>query len=139
MGPYLVMLPFFFAAALMLPMEQKTVTPGFGKRVVIKTQATLTGKEKPGEFQVRVFKNNAGNAPGQPVENVRITPRVLYLREKTATRLTLSIDSAGLKPGPLWICITEKEPTASVFSPSGGGQLRVRTQSCYQRILRTRN
>ena len=133
------MLPFLFAAALMLPIEQKTVSPGFGKRIVIKTQAILTGNEKPGEFQVRVFKNNEGNAPGDLVENVRISPRSLYLREKQTARLTLSIDSTGLDPGPLWICITEKEPTNSVFTSSGGGQLRVRTQSCYQRILRMRN
>ena len=132
------MLPLVMAAALMLPMDQKTVTPGFGKRVVIKTQALLTNNEDPGEFEVRVFKNNEGGAPGEPVENVRIMPKNLYLREKNPTRLTLSIDSRGLEPGPLWLCITSKESSPSVFS-SVGAQLQVRTQSCYQRILRIRN
>ena len=125
------------AAALMLPVEQKTVTPGFGNRVIIRTSAMLTGSEKPGEFELKVFKNTEGNSPGDPVENLRIRPKSLFLRDNSATRVTISIDSKALDPGPLWICITEKEPSLSVYS-SRGGQLRVRTQSCYQRILQKR-
>jgi len=125
------------AAALMLPVEQKTVKPGFGNRVIIRTSAMLTGSEKPGEFELKVFKNTEGNSPGDPVENLRIRPKSLFLRDNSATRVTISIDSKALDPGPLWICITEKEPSLSVYS-SRGGQLRVRTQSCYQRILQKR-
>ena len=132
------MIHLLMGAALFLPMDQKVVTPGFGKRVVVKTQASLTQNEEPGEFQVRVFKNNEGGAPGEPIENVRIMPKTLFVREESPTRVTLSIDSRGLEPGPLWICITEKEQSPSRFS-SVGARLRVRTQSCYQRTLRTRN
>ena len=132
------MIHLLMGAALFLPMDQKIVKPGFGKRVVIKTQASLTQNEEPGEFQIRVFKNNEGGAPGDSVKNVRIMPNTLFLREENPTRVTLSIDSRGLESGPLWICITEKEHSPSRFS-SVGARLRVRTQSCYQRILQTRN
>ena len=125
---------FLLAAALSLP-QNKVIKPGFGGRVVVRSQAQLTSSEDPGPFEVQVFKSNESGAPGEVIENVRITPGNIYLRAKKPIRVTLSISSAGLESGPLWICISEKQQKPSFLNP-GGGQLLVRTQSCYQRLLK---
>ena len=122
------------AAALSLP-QNKVIAPSFGGRVVVRSQAHLTSSEDPGPFQISVFKSNESGAPGEPVENVRISPRTIYLRDNKPTRVTLSISSAGLESGPLWICISEKQQKPSLLNRGGGQQLLVRTQSCYQRLL----
>ena len=125
-------------AALALPLN-KVVTPGLGNRVVIRTQASLTSQEDNGEFAVEVLKHDeATQSPGESVENLRVLPRKLFLRDGSPRRLTLSFDSLDLEPGPLWICIAAKPKVgSSVFSKSLA-QVQIRTRSCYQRILQKR-
>lgn len=126
-------LPLFFAAALGLSPTNKFISPGLGSNVVVRTAAFLAGSS-PGEYRVEAFTNAKGNVPGELIENVRVGPRTLFLRDNTAKNVILSIPTSSLNPGPLWICITEnpKENTSS------GSQLTVLTRSCYQRILQSR-
>ena len=128
----------FLGAALSLP-SNKVISPGLGNRVVVRTQASLTSQEDNGEFMIEVLRHDEEtNGPGESVENLRVLPRKLFLRDGSPRRLTLSFDSLDLEPGPVWICISEKPKTgASVFSESFA-QVQIRTRSCYQRILQKR-
>ena len=126
----------FFAAALGLNPNNKTITPSLGSRVVVRTQAFLVNSE-PGEYSVEAFKNTEGNVPGEKIEGVRVNPPRLFLRDSRARRVVLSIPTSSLNPGPLWICITENNTRKKSRSASGS-QLTVLTRSCYQRILRAR-
>ena len=126
---------FLLAAALGLNPNNKVISPGLGTRVVVRTQAFLVDSE-PGEFKVEAFHNADGDVPGEKIENVRVSPPKLFLRDKKARRVLVSIPTVSLAPGPLWICITE-DPSKKKAS-SSGGQLIVLTRSCYQRILQTR-
>ena len=129
-------LPLFFAAALGLNPSNKLISPGLGSKVVVRTAAFLAGSS-PGQYRVEAFTNAKGNVPGELIENVRVAPRTLFLRDNTAKKVTLSIPTSSLKPGPLWICITEN-PKENKSSTSSGSQLTVLTRSCYQRILQSR-
>ena len=127
---------FLLAAALGLNPNNKVISPGLGTRVVVRTQAFLVDSE-PGEFIVEAFHNADGDVPGEKIENVRVIPPKLFLRDNKARRVLLSIPTASLTPGPLWICITEN-PSNKRAKLSSGGQLTVLTRSCYQRILQLR-
>lgn len=127
---------FLLAAALGLNPNNKVISPGLGTRVVVRTQAFLVDSE-PGEYNVEAFVNTDGNVPGEKIENVRVSPPKLFLRDNKARRVLLSIPTASLTPGPLWICITEN-PSNKRAKLSSGGQLTVLTRSCYQRILQLR-
>jgi len=126
---------FLLAAALGLNPNNKVISPGLGSRVVVRTQAFLVDS-KPGQYFVEAFYNTEGNIPGEKIQDVRISPRKLFLRDNKAKRVLLSIPTSTLKAGPLWICIVES-PKGKVSS-SSSSQLTVLTRSCYQRILRTR-
>lgn len=126
---------FLLAAALGLNPNNKVISPGLGSRVVVRTQAFLVDS-KPGQYFVEAFYNTEGNIPGEKIQDVRISPRKLFLRDSKAKRVLLSIPTSTLKAGPLWICIVES-PKGKVSS-SSSSQLTVLTRSCYQRILRTR-
>lgn len=126
---------FLLAAALGLNPNNKVISPGLGSRVVVRTQAFLVDS-KPGQYFVEAFYNTEGNVPGEKIQDVRISPRKLFLRDNKAKRVLLSIPTSTLKAGPLWICIVES-PKGKVSS-SSSSQLTVLTRSCYQRILRTR-
>ncbi|MEJ6585109.1 MAG: hypothetical protein QNL17_03450 [Synechococcus sp. ChSW.bin.154] len=126
---------FLLAAALGLNPNNKVISPGLGSRVVVRTQAFLIDS-KPGQYFVEAFYNTEGNIPGEKIQDVRISPRKLFLRDSKAKRVLLSIPTSTLKAGPLWICIVES-PKGKVSS-SSSSQLTVLTRSCYQRILRTR-
>ena len=126
----------FFAAALGLNPNNKLITPGLGTRAVVRTQAYLVNSE-PGEYLVGAYKNAEGDVPGEKIEGVRVNPPKLFLRDSRARRVVLSIPTSSLKPGPLWICITENNARKKSRS-SSGSQLTVLTRSCYQRILRAR-
>jgi len=128
--------PILLAAALGLNPNNKVISPGLGSRVVVRTQAFLAGSE-PGQYRVEAFLNADGNVPGEQIKNVRVTPPKLFLRDNKARRVLLSIPTASLTPGPLWICITET-PTEKGAKPSSGAQLTLLTRSCYQRILQLR-
>jgi hypothetical protein len=125
---------FLLAAALGLNPNNKVISPGLGSRVVVRTQAFLVDS-KPGQYLVDAFYNAKGNVPGEKIEGVRVSPRELFLRDRKAKRVLLSISTSTLKAGPLWICIMES-PKGKVSSSSS--QLTVLTRSCYQRILRMR-
>ena len=126
---------FLLAAALGLNPNNKVISPGLGSRVVVRTKAFLVDS-KPGQYFVEAFYNTEGNVPGEKIQDVRISPRKLFLRDNKAKRVLLSIPTSTLKAGPLWICIVES-PKGKVSS-SSSSQLTVLTRSCYQRILRTR-
>ena len=132
-----MLIPALLAAALSMP-TNKIVKPGLGNRVVIRTQAFLGGS-KPGPYEVKAYKNSEKDTPGELIENIRIRPRTLFLRDNENRRLTLSIDSSALEPGPLWICISEAQNQSGGLLGRSSGQLQIRTQSCYQRILQKRN
>ena len=127
---------FLLAAALGLNPNNKVISPGLGTRVVVRTQAFLVDSE-PGEFKVEAFHNADGDVPGEKIENVRVSPPKLFLRDNKARRVLLSIPTVSLAPGPLWICITEG-PSNKKAKRSLPGQLTVLTRSCYQRILQMR-
>ena len=127
---------FLLAAALGLNPSNKVISPGLGTRAVVRTQAFLVDSE-PGEYNVEAFVNIDGNVPGEKIEDVRVSPPKLFLRDNKARRVLLSIPTASLTPGPLWICITEN-PSNKRAKLSSGGQLTVLTRSCYQRILQLR-
>ena len=55
---------------------------------------------------MEAFLNADGDVPGEKIENVRVSPPKLFLRDNKGVVL-LSIPTASLTPGPLWICITE--------------------------------
>ena len=127
--------PFLLAAALGLNPDHKNVSPGLGSRVVIRTQAFLAGSN-PGEFSINAYKNIEGkNIPGDKIDNVRISPAKLFLRDNVAKRVVVTIPVSDLKPGPLWICITDKP---GKNSSSSGSRVTLLTRSCYQRILQKR-
>ncbi len=126
---------FLLAAALGLNPNNKVISPGLGSRVVVRTQAFLADS-KPGQYLVEAFYNTTGNVPGEKIQDVRVSPRKLFLRDNKAKRVLLSISASTLKAGPLWICIMES-PKGKVSS-SASSQLTVLTRSCYQRILRLR-
>ena len=126
---------FLLAAALGLNPNNKVISPGLGSRVVVRTQAFLADS-KPGQYLVEAFYNTTGNVPGEKIQDVRVSPRMLFLRDNKAKRVLLSISTSTLKAGPLWICIMES-PKGKVSS-SASSQLTVLTRSCYQRILRLR-
>jgi hypothetical protein len=126
---------FLLAAALGLNPNNKVISPGLGSRVVVRTQAFLADS-KPGQYLVEAFYNTTGNVPGEKIQDVRVSPRKLFLRDNKAKRVLLSISTSTLKAGPLWICIMES-PKGKVSS-SASSQLTVLTRSCYQRILRLR-
>jgi hypothetical protein len=126
---------FLLAAALGLNPTNKVISPGLGSRVVVRTQAFLVDS-KPGQYFVEAFYNTEGNVPGEKIQDVRVSPNKLFLRDSKAKRVLLSIPTSTLKAGPLWICIMES-PKGKVSS-SASSQLTVLTRSCYQRILRTR-
>ena len=126
---------FLLAAALGLNPDYKTVSPGLGSRIVIKTQAFLAGS-KPGQFIVEAYKNVEGkNVPGEIIQDVRVNPKNLNLRDNTAKRVVVSIPTSSLQPGRLWICITDKPRKNSSAS---GSRVTLLTRSCYQRILESR-
>jgi len=127
--------PFLLAAALGLNPDHKNVSPGLGSRVVIRTQVFLAGSN-PGEFSIDAYKNIEGkNIPGDKIENVRISPAKLFLRDNVAKRVVVTIPVSDLQPGPLWICITDKPGKNSSAS---GSRVTLLTRSCYQRILQKR-
>lgn len=129
---------FLIGAALGLNPNSKVIKPGLGTRVVVKTQAFLADS-KPGEYTISAFKNAEGNIPGEKIKDMRVNPPTLILRDNKAKRVILSISTADLKPGPLWICITESpKQSGSASRAASGAQLTVLTRSCYQRILRPR-
>ena len=132
-----MLFPALIAAALSLP-TNKIIKPGIGNRVVIRTQAVLGGSQS-GQYEVKAYKNSDKDTPGELIENIRIRPRKLFLRDNEARRLTLSIDSTALDSGPLWICISEAQDSSGALLGRSAGQLQIRTQSCYQRILQKRN
>ena len=132
-----MLIPALMAAALSLP-SNKVVKPGLGNRVVIRTQAVLGGSQ-PGQYEVKAYKNSEKDTPGELIENIRIRPKTIFLRDNDVKRLTLSIDSSDLEPGPLWICIAEAQDSSGSLLGRSRGQLQIRTQSCYQRILQKRN
>ena len=132
-----MLIPALIAAALSLP-TNKIIKPGLGNRVVIRTQAVLGGSQS-GQYEVKAYKNSDKDTPGELIENIRIRPRKLFLRDNEARRLTLSIDSTALDPGPLWICISEAQDSSGALLGRSAAQLQIRTQSCYQRILQKRN
>ena len=132
-----MLIPALMAAALSLP-TNKVVEPGLGDRVVIRTQAVLGGSQ-PGQYEVKAYKNSEKDTPGELIENIRIRPKKVFLRDNDSKRLTLSIDSSALEPGPLWICISEAQDSSGGLLGRSRGQLQIRTQSCYQRILQKRN
>ena len=127
---------FLLAAALGLNPNNKVISPGLGTRVVVRTLAFLVDSE-PGEYRVNAFVNADGDVPGEKIENVRVSPPKLFLRDNKARRVLLSIPTVSLAPGPLWICITEG-PSKKKAKRSSPGQLIVLTRSCYQRILQMR-
>ena len=125
---------FLLAAALGLNPSNKVISPGLGSRVVVRTQAFLVDSE-PGQYLVEAFYNTDKNVPGEKIEDIRVSPRKLFLRDSKAKRVLLSISTSTLKPGPLWICIMESPKEKASSSSS---QLTVLTRSCYQRILQAR-
>ena len=132
--------PSLLAASLSLNPNTKNVSPGLGSRIVIRTQAVL-GNSEPGEYEVGAFKNKEGDrlSPGAKIENVRVTPSKLFLREGRPRNVVLSIPSGTLKPGPLWICLTEKPKLDQKSAlPVTGPRFNLLVRTCYQRILQPR-
>ena len=127
------------AAALGLNLNNKVIYPGIGKNVVVRTQAFLAGSD-PGEFSVEVFLNTENDVPGDKIDDVRVNPTSLILRDNQSRPVIISIPTTSLDPGPLWICIMEKpkEKETDSGTASGSGRLTVLTRSCYQRILQSR-
>lgn len=126
---------FILAAALGLNPDNKTVSPGLGSRVIIRTQAFLAGSN-PGEYKIDLYKNiNGKNIPGEKIEDVSISPKKLILRDNKAKRVLITFPVSNLQPGPLWICITDNPKKNSSGS---GSRLTLLTRSCYQRILQER-
>ena len=118
----------------------KNVSPGLGSRIVIRTQALL-GNSEPGEYEVGAYKNKEGDglSPGKKIENVRVSPSKLFLREGRPRNVVLSIPSDSLKPGPLWICLTEKpKPQKKSALPVTGPRFNLLVRTCYQRVLQPR-
>ncbi len=132
---YSMFTSFLLAAALGLNPNNKVISPGLGSRVVVRTQAFLVDS-KPGQYFVEAFYNTKDNIPGEKINDVRVSPKKLFLRDSKAKRVLLSISTSTLNPGPLWICIMES-PKEQVSS-SSSSQLTVLTRSCYQRILQKR-
>lgn len=131
--------PSLLAAALSLNPNAKNVSPGLGSRIVIRTEALL-GSSDPGEYEVGAFRNNEKkNVPGKEINDVKITPSKLFLREGRKRNVVISIPSDSLQPGPLWICLSEKpKPKKESVVPISGPQFNIYVRSCYQRILQPR-
>ncbi len=132
--------PSLLAASLSLNPNAKNVSPGLGSRIVIRTQAAL-GNSEPGEYEVAAFKNKeAALSPGKKIENVKVTPSKLFLRKDRPRNVVLSIPSSSLKPGPLWICLTENpKPNKQSVIPVSGPRFNILVRTCYQRVLQPRN
>ena len=132
--------PSLLAASLSLNPNAKNISPGLGSRIVIRTQAAL-GNSEPGEYEVAAFKNKeAALSPGKKIENVKVTPSKLFLRKDRPRNVVLSIPSSSLKPGPLWICLTEKpKPNKQSVIPVSGPRFNILVRTCYQRVLQPRN
>ena len=132
--------PSLLAASLSLNPDTKDVSPGLGSRIVIRTQALL-GSSEPGEYEVGAFKNKKDGvlSPGEKIDNVKVTPSKLFLRAGRPRNVVLSIPSGTLKPGPLWICLTEK-PNANKTTalPVAGPRFNLLVRTCYQRVLKPR-
>jgi len=125
------------AAALVLDMNNKVVSPGVGGRIVVQTQAVQAGSD-PGPFLIKVFENKSvgdSNSPGDEIKNVRVRPSTVFLRDNKYRRVTLSIDANSVRTNSLWLCIAEKPKPKGLFT-SGGATLNIRTQSCYQRLVK---
>ena len=132
--------PSLLAASLSLNPNTKNVSPGLGSRIVIRTQALL-GNSEPGEYEVGAYKNKEGDglSPGKKIENVRVSPSKLFLREGRPRNVVLSIPSDSLKPGPLWICLTEKPKSNKKSAlPVTGPRFNLLVRTCYQRVLKPR-
>jgi len=123
------------AAALVLDMKNKVVAPGVGGRIVIQTQALQAGSDQ-GAYQIKIFENDKEKkGPGKLVEDVRVRPSTVFLRDNKPRRVTLSIRADAIKEDTIWLCISEKEKPSSIFR-SGSATLNITTQSCYQRLVR---
>ena len=135
----LILFPALLAASLNLNPNTKSVSPGLGNRVVIRTQAVL-GSSDPGEYEVGAFRNKDGIlSPGDKIEGVRITPSRIFLKKGKSRNVVLSIPSELLKPGPFWICLTEKtSPGTKSFLSDSGARFNVVVRSCYQRLYQPR-
>lgn len=132
--------PSLLAASLSLNPNTKNVSPGLGSRIVIRTQALL-GSSEPGEYEVGAFKNKKDGllSPGEKIDNVRVTPSKLFLRAGRPRNVVLSIPSDTLKPGPLWICLTEKPKSNKKSAlPVTGPRFNLLVRTCYQRVLKPR-
>lgn len=132
--------PSLLAASLSLNPNTKNVSPGLGARIVIRTQALL-GNSEPGEYEVDAFKNKEGDglSPGRKIDNVRVSPPKLFLREGRPRNVVLSIPSDSLKPGPLWVCLTEKpKPDKKSALPDTGPRFNLLVRTCYQRVFQPR-
>jgi len=127
------MLSFLFAAALSLDLNDKIIKPGLGGRIMVRTQALL-GNSRPGEYEVTAHLNTNKNTPGEAISGMRVRPSTVFLRDAQARRLTLSLDSSELKPGVIWLCISEK-PNEGALLKRSGASIEIRTRSCYQRIV----
>ena len=132
--------PSLLAASLSLNPNTKNVSPGLGSRIVIRTQALL-GNSEPGEYEVGAYKNKEGDglSPGKKIDNVRVSPSKLFLREGRPRNVVLSIPSDSLKPGPLWVCLTEKpKPDKKSALPDTGPRFNLLVRTCYQRVFQPR-
>ena len=128
-----MLLPFLFAAALQLDMDNKVIKPRFGKRIVIQT-AALLGGSKPGAYEVTAHLNTDKNTPGELIPDLRVRPTNIRLRDAQARKVTLSINSESVEPGVIWLCIAEKPGSGSLLQKSGAN-LQIVTRSCYQRFV----
>ena len=127
------MLPFLFAAALSLDLNDKIVKPSLGGRVLIRTQALL-GNSRPGKYKITAHLNTNKNTPGDLISGLRVRPSTVFLRDAQARRVTLSLDGKTLEPGVIWLCIAEQPDEGGLLQRSGAS-IEIRTRSCYQRIF----
>lgn len=134
-----ILFPALLAASLNLNPNTKNISPGIGSRIVVRTQAVL-GSSDPGEYEVGAFKNKEGTlSPGDKINGVKITPSRLFIKEGRSRNVVLSIPSDLLKPGPFWICLTEKpNPEKKSFISDSGARFNVLVRSCYQRVYQPR-
>ena len=131
--------PALLAASLDLNPNTKNISPGIGSRIVVRTSAVL-GSSEPGEYEVGAFKNKEGMiSPGDKIDGVKITPSRLFIRKGRSRNVVLSIPSDLLKPGPFWICLTEKSNSKkNSFISDSGARFNVLVRSCYQRVYQPR-
>ena len=130
-----MIIPTLLAAALGFNLQNKVITPGLGKNVVVRTNAYLADG-KPGKYTLQVFTNKEDNTPGALLTDIRVSPSNLFLRDNKPRPVTISFPTSSLKPGALWICIMEAEDKKK--RAASGSSVTVLTRSCYQRILQLR-